>query len=307
MSALEARIRDAERRLFARSNVSVTEHLLHLKVDGSPLRLRVLESGSGRPVLLLHPGGWFAAQWAPLLPHIPDRRLFAIDFPGHGLSDAVDYRRHDTRAHVVAMLRQLLSELGLGAASLVGNSLGGAASFWLTIDEPDLVDRLVILGVPGPVLPGVRPDLVLGLLSVPGFNRLLMKLPSSPNRSRNLSKAALGQTALARTPAEMFEIHHLASRRPQFALTLSTFLQTTLRLRSAQPHALLSDSELDGVSRPTHFIWGDDDIFGGPEMGERAAALMKHATLAVHPGGHFLQFTDPERLGRAISGFLSAQ
>ncbi len=306
MSTIEEQIRDAEGRLFARYDVSLTEHLLDLKVGGSALRLRVLEAGSGSPVVLLHPGTYFAAHWAPMLPHIPNRRLLCVDFPGHGLSGGVDYRKHDPRDHTVAMLRQLLSELGLGAVPMVGNSLGGMAALWLAVDEPSLVSQLVIFGGPALALRGVRPDLILSLLTVPGINRLLLSLPSSPNRSRSLLKRPLGQAAWAQTPQELFEIHHLASRRPEFALTVSTLLQTAARWFSPRPHIALADSELAGLTQPVRFLWGDKDMFGGPEVGARAAELMPHGEIAIHPGGHHLQLDDPERCGKFVSEFLTA-
>ncbi len=305
MSTIEEQIRDAEGRLFARYDVSVTEHLLDLKVGGSALRVRVLEAGSGPPVVLLHPGIWFGAQWLPLLPHIPNRRLLCVDFPGHGLSGGVDYRKHDPRQHTVAMLRQLLSELGLGAVPVVGNSLGGMAALWLAVDEPSLVSHLVILGVPAVGLPGGRPDLVLSLLSVPGINRLLLSLPSSPNRSRSLTKGPLGRAAWGQTPRELFEIHYLAGRRPEFAPTLSTLLQTLFRWRTPRPRMALTDSELAGIHQPVRFLWGDNDMFGGPEVAERAAGLMPDAAVEVHRGGHHLQLDYPERVGKFVSEFLT--
>ena len=305
MSTIEEQIRAAEQRLFGRYDLSVTEHLLDLKVEGEELRVRVLEAGSGPPVALLHPGSWFGAMWSPMLPHVPNRRVLCVDFPGNGLSGGVDYRKHDPRHHTVAMLRQLLSELGLGPVPLVGNSLGGMSALWLTVDEPNLVSHLVILGLPAVGLPGGGPDLVLSLLSVPGINRLLLSLPSSPNRSRSLLKAPLGRAAWAQTPQEVFEIHHLASRRPEFALTLSTMLQTAARWFSARPHIVLADSEIAGLHQPVRFLWGDNDMFGGPEIGERAADLMPDAAIAIHPGGHHLQLDDPKRCGRFVSEFLA--
>lgn len=306
MSTIEEQIRDAEGRLFARYDVSVTEHLLDLKVEGSALRVRVLEAGSGPPVVLLHPGTLFAAHWAPMLPHIPNRRLLCVDFPGHGLSGGVDYRKHDPRDHTVAMLRQLLSELGLGAVPMVGNSLGGMASLWLAVDEPSLVSHVVIFGVPAFALPGVGLNFVLRLLTVPGINRLLLNLPSSPNLSRSLLKAPLGRAAWVQTPQEVFEIHYLASRRPEFALTVSTMFQTAARWFSPRPHIVLADSELAGIQQPVRFLWGDNDIFGGPEVAERAAELMPDAAVEVHRGGHHLQLDDPERVGKFVSEFLTA-
>ena len=307
MSTIEEQIRDAERRLFARHDVSMAEHLLDLKVGGSALRVRVLEVGSGLPVVLLHPGTLFAAHWAPMLPHIPNRRLLCIDFPGHGLSSGVDYRKHNPRDHTVAMLRQLLPELGLGAVPMVGNSLGGISALWLAVDEPSLVSHLVILGVPGVALRGGGPNFLLALLGLPGISRLLLSLPSSPNLSRSLLKAPLGGAAWAQTPQEVFEIHHLTSRRSEFAPTLSTFIGSLVRWRTPRPRMALSDSELAGIQQPVRFLWGDNDMFGGPEVAERAAELMPDAAVEVYRGGHHLQLDYPERVGKFVSEFLMAR
>jgi 2-hydroxy-6-oxonona-2,4-dienedioate hydrolase len=303
MSTIEDRVRDAERRLFARYGVQVTERFVRLR--GPALRIRVLEVGSGPPVVLLHPAGWFAAQWTPLFSHLPGYRLVSIDFPGHGLSDSVDYRKEDPRRHTVDLLQGLFSELGLDNVPVVGNSLGGMAALWLAIGKPNLVSRLIILGLPGSVLPGSRPDRALAVLSIPGINRFLLRLPSSAGRSRALLKKPLGPLGFANTPKEIFEIHYLASRRAAFVVSLSTFMQKTLRGGSPRPDVLLGDNELRGISQPVHFTWGADDIYGAPTIVERAAGLMPSATLEVRPGGHFPQLDDPEACGERIAGLLS--
>ena len=301
------RIRDAERRLFHRCQARVSERFVTVTVNDSPLRLRVLESGCGSPILLLHPAGWFAAQWAPLIPHLPGHRLLCLDFPGHGLSDGVDYRKQEPRAHTVSMLRELLAALALGSVQLVGNSLGGMAAFWLTIAEPSLVSSVVILGLPGSVLPGARADLAIAALSVPRINRLLLKLPSNAKRSRALARRPLGEIACSHMLEEMYEIQYLASRRAEFGLSLSTFMETTLRWRSPRPHVVLSNAELGRIRQPVQFIWGEADIYAAPAIGRDAAQRMPHATLEVRPGGHFPQLDDPEACGRSIAAFLSSQ
>jgi pimeloyl-ACP methyl ester carboxylesterase len=217
----------------------------------------------------------------------------------------VDYREHDFRQHTVAMLQQLWSALGLGATPVLGSSLGGMSALWLAVADPNLVSKLVILGVPAIALRGAKLDLALRLLTIPGLNRLLLSLPSSPENSRRLSKGAFGPGALARTPREAFEIHHLAGRRPEFGTTLTTMLQTATRWFSPLPRVVLTDSEIAGLHQPVRFIWGDRDIYGGSEVGNRAAGLMQDAALAVHPGGHFPQLDDPERCGKLVSEFLS--
>lgn len=89
-------------------------------------------------------------------------------------------------------------------------------------------------------------------------------------------------------------------------LSLSTFMQATLRWRSARAHVVLSDAELSGIEPPVHFIWGEADIYGAPAIGRAAVELMPHATLEVRPGGHFPQLDDPKLCGRTIVDFLSS-
>ena len=47
-------------------------------------------------------------------------------------------------------------------------------------------------------------------------------------------------------------------------------------------------------------ILGDADVYGGPEVGERAASLMPDARPDVLPGGHAPLLDDPGRCAELI-------
>jgi hypothetical protein len=47
-------------------------------------------------------------------------------------------------------------------------------------------------------------------------------------------------------------------------------------------------------------IWGDGDVYGGPEIGERAAALLPDAQLDLIEGGHAPFLDEPERCAELI-------
>src|SRR5215207_9888483 len=65
----------AQARLFDTFRVPVTTRSLRL---ADPRReIAVHESGSGKPVVLVHGSGMSGATWAPLLAHLPDRRAIA--------------------------------------------------------------------------------------------------------------------------------------------------------------------------------------------------------------------------------------
>jgi len=51
-------------------------------------------------------------------------------------------------------------------------------------------------------------------------------------------------------------------------------------------------------------IWGDQDPYGGPEIGRRACALIPDARLEVIPGRHAPFLDDPERCAALIDDLL---
>lgn len=59
----------AQQRLFAACGVTVGTRYVRL-ADPS-LAVRVLETGEGPPLLLVHGSGMSASTWAPLMAHLP--------------------------------------------------------------------------------------------------------------------------------------------------------------------------------------------------------------------------------------------
>src|SRR5690242_21202313 len=151
-----AAFEDAERRLFEACGVQVTSRRLRL-ADPS-VAVRVLETGDGQPLVLVHGSGMSASTWAPLMPHLGSRRLIALDLPGFGLSDPFDYTGRPLREHAVAQLTSLLDALGLDRVPVVGTSLGGMWALSLAVAAPHRITALASLGVPAVVLPGMHGD-----------------------------------------------------------------------------------------------------------------------------------------------------
>ena len=108
---LEERIHKAEADLFHTVGAKVEESFLGLARTRA--RVRLLASGSGPPLVLLHGVSLSAASWAPLFPALADRRLLAIDLPGHGLSDPATYQRGHVRQSAHQQIEDILDALEL--------------------------------------------------------------------------------------------------------------------------------------------------------------------------------------------------
>ncbi len=112
-------------------------------------RIHYFERGTGEPLVLLSKLGGWAADWrgvAPLL--AAQRRVIAIDPPGHGGSTMFGPAPYvQTVAESAAMVRAALQELQIERFSLVGNSLGGCIGVLLASLWPETVQNLVLLSV----------------------------------------------------------------------------------------------------------------------------------------------------------------
>lgn len=106
-------------------------------------RLYHIDEGDGDALVLLHSGGMTHEEWTDHLPAFTHRfRVIAPDLPGHGSSPLEGDRLHIP--NMANAVLDLLDELGIDEAHVVGSSMGGAVALSLALDTPDRVDQLVL-------------------------------------------------------------------------------------------------------------------------------------------------------------------
>jgi pimeloyl-ACP methyl ester carboxylesterase len=114
----------------------------YLAVNGLDMYYEV--HGNGSPLLLLHGGsGWIPEKWIPsFTPHF---RVVAPEQMGHGrTADLVDrpFHYHDMADDTVELMRQLEIE----TAVVVGYSDGGIIGLDMAIHHPERVTKLAVTG-----------------------------------------------------------------------------------------------------------------------------------------------------------------
>jgi 3-oxoadipate enol-lactonase len=98
-------------------------------------------TGAGRPVVLLHAGITDSRLWDPQWRSFAGRyRLLRLDLPGFGRSPME--RLPPSPAAEVA---DLLDELAISSAAIVGSSLGGRIALELAVARPELAAALVLV------------------------------------------------------------------------------------------------------------------------------------------------------------------
>lgn len=125
-------------------------------VDG--IATHYLEAGSGTPIVLIHGGGAGAdarGNWTDLIDRLAqDHRVIAPDMIGFGqstkpASETFAYSQPERERH----LAKWLKGMDLGPALLVGNSMGGLTALGVTVDHPELVSGLILMGSAGLPVP----------------------------------------------------------------------------------------------------------------------------------------------------------
>ena len=295
----------AEADVFAAYSLKPRVHQLRLQTPR--MEIRVTELGDGEPTLFLHGFSLCTAHWAPLLAQLPSLRSIAIDMPGHGGSDGVDFRGVDLRRWFKDMLNGCLDELGLDSVNVVGHSQGAFIGLGLALDAPERVRSLVAIGTPAVAL-GARLD-SLRLLARPGIGPLLLSMPKPASAYRGILASTIGLQAVESAPEDLIRATYLGTQRWAFGTTISTYLREMFKGVDAKPQRyVLTDEELARIDRPVLIVWGRDDIgFQTPADARERAALIPNSRFEVVPAGHEPWLDDPASTARQVSEFLVRQ
>jgi pimeloyl-ACP methyl ester carboxylesterase len=258
----------------------------------------VIEGGAGPPLLLVHGGGGDAFQWGPILPLLASHyRVIAVDRPGHGLSDPFDYRGVDLFAHADAFLGDLLHGEGLSKAVIAGNSMGGLFSLALALRNPERIEHLWLVGVPG----GLTRQLPLTarLPAVPVLGGFVRRMIKNPTRERILK---FWGRALVRYPQRLREdfldVEVAMTRRN--APSIISLLDRFLDLRGVAPDLVLGP-RWDAIHAPATFVIGEYDRGARLEEVEAIVARNPRFRLVkLADVGHVPWVDNPESVAQAM-------
>lgn len=265
------------------------------------MRARVMEVGEGDPVLMVHGALAVAAHWAPLMAQLTGRRILAVDLPGYGLTDPFVYGRDNLRETGVEFLRSVIDALGLDSVPVIANSMGGLWTLWLAREDPSRIQTMTQVGCPALLL-GTSAPFSFRMLGVRGVNRLLVKALPTPDGETQLRQLGDG-AAIGAVPPEFLALLEATDDPDPFWPASFSLLEAATTLRG--PRMQFTEAELARVEHPTLFVWGDNDPFGPPEVGERAAAIVPDARFVHVEGGHLPWAGQSEAIGESVRQHLS--
>ncbi|HUS14972.1 MAG TPA: alpha/beta fold hydrolase [Chloroflexia bacterium] len=268
-------------------------------VDG--LRVRYLEAGppDAPALVLIHGFGGMAETWGAVMGRLAgEYRLIAPDLPGFGYSERSSAPIFTLRRRAEGIVA-LLDHLGIGRATLVGNSMGGAVALQTAYSFPERVDRLVLAdAVAGYDGKGTSPSPLLGevLRRTPLGKILLTTLFYDDARAAKLVGAMYYDRGRF-TP--QMQAHYLRPRRVRGSLD-SLLALTATRADDNLPTGIAA------IATPTLILWGQDDRLVGPAYAERLHADLRDSRVVLIPDcGHLPQEERPDAFVAALRGFLT--
>lgn len=229
--------------------------------------------GRGERTLVILPGlgdGLRTVKGTALPMSLMYRRL-ASEFTVYAFSRINDLPEDCSTLDMARDQAEAMRALGIQKASVLGVSMGGMIAQRLAIEEPALVDKLVL------VVTAAEPHRVIEE-SVDEWISL----------ARQGDHAALMDSNLKRMYTERYY------RRNKWVIPLSAFLTKPKSYDRffAQAKACLTHNSIRDLHRiecPALIVGGEKDCALDPEQSRKISALIPHATLLMYPDyGHAL-------------------
>ena len=247
-------------------------------------RVRVLEAGSGAPVVFLHGAGGFLHE-NPFLDELATRyRVYAPELPGYGestgeefLEDMLDFALHGW---------DVVAALGLERPHLVGHSMGGMIAAEMAALAPNDLAKLVLVSAAGLWIPE-HPIPDLFALLPHEYAQVLFHDPAAG--------AALLTGGLDFTNLQALADFYIANSRR---------MATAGKILFPIPNRRVS-KRLYRVAAETLVLWGKQDRLMPPVYGERWIQLIPGARLVqIDAAGHMLPYEQPKAFVSVVANFL---
>jgi pimeloyl-ACP methyl ester carboxylesterase len=256
---------------------------------------RVLEAGSGPPVVFCHGLAARSDRWRHNLEPIADAGYHAVayDHPGHGLASKdgdADY----TVPGFADFLESFLDVMEFGDAALVGTSFGGATAATFTVRHPERVRALVLVGAVGlgPMPEQTRRNIQarVGNATMDGVRVKLSALLINPELVTD----------------EFVREEHMINSSPGAA-------EAFRQLGDYMAEPVEADATLDGLARigeqvPVLLLWGERDRTFPVSVAEQAQRRIPGSRLVViKDTGHAPYYEKAQAFNSVLLDFMGGR
>lgn len=271
-------------------------------VHGHQIVYRV--AGNGPHMLLVHGLVDDSSTWRKVVGALAQSHTVIVpDLYGHGETAGPRDADYSPSGHA-GMLRDLLDELGVGQAVIVGHSMGASVAMMFAYHYPERVRRLAVM-CPG----GCGREVHVGLraMALPGIGAVIGAASSGPVRGTlSMLRAAMAGAGLRTVAKRIARVQATLAR-------LSDGGHRHALIHSVRAVIDVHGQRVDALSRVHHIhkvsmlvMWGLEDTM--------IPVSHAHALHEAHPGaqlvlledtGHHMQLTRAEFVAQRLADFAA--
>ncbi|MDH3493271.1 MAG: alpha/beta hydrolase [Acidobacteriota bacterium] len=272
------------------------EHSKFIDIDGVKIHFQEFGAESDPVMLLIH--GYTASTyvWKTVAPEFADRglRVISVDLLGFGFSEKPAWFDYSI-ASQSRMLLRLMNRLGIGKATMVGSSYGGAIVSWFALDNAERIEKLVLVG---------------SVINDRPMTNPLMKIVRSPAIGDAIGPFLIDSKRFLR-----YRMHGTIDPANHHLITDERIESIMRPLRAADAHhALLAtarnwdanriEEDAHLIDHPTLLIWGEGDTVIPRANGEKLYDRMLNSRLIVLKDcGHIPHEEKPELFVELVTEF----
>ena len=270
---------------------------------GTQAALRNTAPAGATRVLALH--GWLdnAASFVPLVRHLGDVDLVALDLPGHGSSAHLPGSADYTLSVSARAGFAFANALGWDRFVLLGHSLGGATATVMAAAQPARIARLALIESLGGL--SEREDRTAQRLQE-AFDAHVARTTRGLRVFADVDtavRARMQANALSAPVARLLVERGIAAVDGGFAWRSDPRLTraTAVRMTEAQTRDLIA-----AIECPVHLVAADPPPpYFTADLREARTALLRDGRVTVVPGTHHLHMEMPERVADVLGGFIA--
>jgi pimeloyl-ACP methyl ester carboxylesterase len=278
------------------SKVAHSENSHFVSVDG--VRVHFQEFGEQRNATLLLIHGYTASNyvWNAAAPLLAENgfNVIAPDLLGFGYSEKPGWFDYSIQSQA-RMIARLMNRLGIGQATIVGSSYGGAVAATLALDYPERVEKLVLVDAVSndnlknhPILklaliPGLGEAITPFLADSKAFMRIRMHGTLDPSNHNLITQDRIDSIV---RPLAAADAHH------------------SLLATSRNWHAKRIEQDAHLIDHPTLIVWGEGDKVIPIADGYKLHDSILHSRFVVLRNcGHVPQEEKPELFTEVVTEF----
>jgi pimeloyl-ACP methyl ester carboxylesterase len=251
--------------------------------------------GAGVPVVFIHGFPTSGHLWSDVVPLMPaGHRIVVLDLLGYGRSDRPLARPMHVRAHAERIV-ELLNELRIQRACIVGHGIGGGIAQSLAVRHPERVSHLCLIdSVAFDRWPTLEARIARATLPITRF------LPSSvllPIVRRDMERGYADHTRATHS-IDLYLRPFMGSEGRDALIAHIDGLTSRETIKIGR--------QLKKISAPTTIMWGEHDRVIPLTIGKRLKSMIPRAALEVLPDRrHFTPEEAPRQIADGIERLLA--